>query len=455
VIWSPRVVTPMTNTSSPVSTCQFAALEPSWAGIHSEAHLRGLFILGALFNRVIYVHDTQLLDNPHLLHAFQIRSDKDHSLYNHVTTFVSENVLRVAIRDVTYLPASDKSIPCDSLEDVYRSWLTQDMRDAWVAPADENRLTYVAHLEQLVSAKNPLRYPYMNIKSEFMRRTRQNLYAGTTSAHFHHFQSLPRAVRERYEAIIAREWFSHSDIFDLLTKSNLRLDHPFVQAHGLFDEAAYATWNRSRLLGCDAKTWSSEDAVTLAATIEAGERPFADVHAQIEEHAVRTIDGAGISLLATLKPAEVMELRSYANDVFALTDFLDESVLLQNTTELQENYLDAVTQYWDKICQFLRKSRASFTQERTKIGIFTRNQLPSAAKLIGNVASFSINLGLDLLSLPFPVIRQLSVREREVLVSKLGFRFLFYSDSATLKNLQRVMPDRSWLARELNQAQTE
>jgi hypothetical protein len=445
----------MTNTSPPVSTCQFAALEPSWAGIHSEARLRGLFILGALFNRIIYVHDTQLLDNPHLLHAFQIRSDKDYSLYNHVAALVSENVLRVAIRDATYLPASDKHIPCYSLEDVYRSWLTQDMKDAWVTPADENRLTYVAHLERLVSTTNPVRYPYMDIKSEFMRRTRHSRYAGASSAHFHNYQSLPRAVRERYDAIITREWFSHSDVFDLLTKSKLRLDHPFVQAHGLFDEAAYATWNRSRLLGCDAKTWSSEDAVTLPAAVKAGKRHFADVHAQLEEHAVRTIDGAGISLLATLKPAEVIELRSYANDVFALTDFLDESVLLQNIAELQENYLDAVTNYWDKICQFLRKSRTSLTQERTKIGIFTRNQLPSAASLIGNVASFSINLGLDLLSLPFPAIRQFSVRDREELVSKLSFRFLFYSDNTTLKNLRRAMPERSWLAREMLQVQTE
>lgn len=32
---------------------QFAALEPTWAGIHIEEQLRGLLVLGALFNRII------------------------------------------------------------------------------------------------------------------------------------------------------------------------------------------------------------------------------------------------------------------------------------------------------------------------------------------------------------------------------------------------------------------
>jgi hypothetical protein len=441
------MVTLVPDNPFPVSTCQFAALEPSWAGIHSEAHLRGLLILGALFNRIIYTHDTQLLDNPHLLHAYQIRKDKIHSLYNHVATLIDNNVLRVAVRDTTYLPASDRQIPCDTLADVYNSWLIQDMKDAWVTPADKDREAYITDLEHLVNNKNFIRYPYMDIKGDFMKRTRESLYAGERSPHFHNYQSLPNSVRQRYDSLISRDWFSHSDVFDLLTKSKLQLEHPFVQAHGLFDEAAYASWNQSRLLGCDSKSWSAERAFT--AKVEVPEPYRANFHVKLEDYAARTIDSDGISLLSTLKPEELIELRTYGEEMFNLTDFLNESISLQNISELQENYLNSVSKYWDTICRYLRKSRAPLTQEPTKIGIFIGDQFPNTAKLIGNVASFSVNLGIDLLGLPFPIIRNLDDISREELVNKLSFRFVFYSDNRALKNLRKAMPDRNWLAREM------
>jgi hypothetical protein len=122
---------------------------------------------------------------------------------------------------------------------------------------------------------------------------------------------------------------------------------------------------------------------------------------------------------------------------------------------LKDNYLDAVTSYWDRICRFLRESRPALTRERTKISIFTRSQFPTAAKLIGDFTTFSVNLGLDILRLPFPSVVQLSGKDREDLVGKLSFRFLFYSDATALKRLRHAMPNRSWLARETLEAETE
>jgi len=245
-----------------VASSQFAPLEPSWSGIRDENQLHGLLVLGSLFNECLYVHDTQLADNPHLLNAYRSRNEKHFNLYNLTRSLIETRVIRVAIRDETYIAKTDDHIYCDSLNDVYNSWLTQDIEKAWVIPPhEEKRIKLINNIDDILNEVDPIRYPYIDIKKEFMKRARTAVEKASIPEFTYQFQNLKPKIRSKYLKIIQRNWFSHSDIYDLLTRSGISLYNPFVQAHGLFDESSYAHWHNSRLLGCDSTLWKAEEMV--------------------------------------------------------------------------------------------------------------------------------------------------------------------------------------------------
>lgn len=429
-----------------VGSAQFAALEPSWAGIHNEQQLRGLLILGALFNKILYIHDTQIADNPHLLRSYRLRPEKPNNLFNLVTKLVENKVIRVGLRDATYIASRDQNIACDSLFDVYSSWLSQDMERAWVIPPHtEDRIEFLKDFDEVLDHVDILRYPYTTIKKEFMRRTREELNYSKNPIHYREFKKLPANVRKRYIHIINRNWFSHSDIFELLRKTGLTISHPFIQTHGLFDESSYTHWYQSRLLGCDSSLWNGEDFV--AGFEETSQiTPIGSLsHASLQRHAVRTIKAPGLSLIATLNPHEILQLRERASRLFQIVEFMDECRSLDTMLELRDNYLEEVTTYWHDICSYLRKTRPLLTQRRTKIGIFTRDKLPGFSLWGRKFVSFAINLGLDFLHIP--ILKEMDKNDREKLLNDLLIRFIFFTDTSTMSQLESMFPRKSWLSR--------
>ncbi|MGA2308499.1 MAG: hypothetical protein ABSG57_02990 [Candidatus Bathyarchaeia archaeon] len=429
-----------------VGSAQFAALEPSWAGIQSERRLRGLLILGALFNKVLYIHDTQIADNPYLLDSYRRRQESFNNLFDIITKLVENNVVRVGLRDFTYIAKTGQNVQCDSLSDVFSSWVYQDMERAWVVPPRaKDRVYLLKDFDEILGHSNVLRYPYTAVKKEFMRRTRNALDPSKNPTHHHEFEKLPASLRKKYASIVKRDWFSHSDIFELLRKSNMSLSSPFVQAHGLFDESAYAHWNRSRLLGCNASTWNAEEMVT--GYEKSGSRmSFGSMtHASLQKYALRTLNGAGLSLIATLTPSEILVLREKAQTLFQTVEFIDDCNSLSDISELRDNYVESVADYWGDICSYLVKTRPSFTQRRTRIGIFARDKLPRIPRWLGKVVSLSINLGLDFSKLP--VVNELNRKERRQLFDNLSLRFLFFADTSAVTRLKTMFPKRNWMSR--------
>jgi hypothetical protein len=280
-----------------------------------------------------------------------------------------------------------------------------------------------------------------------MLKVREAAESSDISLFSHYLKRLPRELRNSYFEVINRDWFSHSDVFQLLNKFGLTLSHPFVQTHGLLDEAAYAKWNKSRLLGCDWQSWRAEAIVAGYDQVGISVPTMADSHEALQQYALRIIEAPGLSLLATLTSDEILKLRDDASGIFRILDYVAEGDLIDGLYGLRDSYIDAVTQYWEKIVSLLRHSRPQLSQRNTKIGFFFRTQIPSFSNWVSKHISYSINIGLDLLSIPFPALKLIDTNTREKIINNLSFRFVFFCDNPAMVQLKKALPDRTWLSR--------
>jgi hypothetical protein len=255
-------------------------------------------------------------------------------------------------------------------------------------------------------------------------------------------------VRRRFAEITRRDWFSHSDVLEFLKSAGLTLRHPFVQAHGLLDESAYASNSGVKLLGCDGSICQDEEALIeefreMHAPIDRITRK----HDELSEHAARLIDFPGLRLIANLEVKEVLQLRESGRDYFALLRSLADSPGPLDLNQAQSSYIDAVSRYWQSICDYIYSSRPSQAKHRTRIGVFARDRLPNVSRWASKFSSVTINLGLDLLSLALPHLKAIDRSDRTKLVDQLSFRFLFFSDSQEMAALKKSLPKRMWLSK--------
>ena len=153
-------------------------------------------------------------------------------------------------------------------------------------------------------------------------------------------------------------------------------------------------------MGCDSSSWNAEGIVTGFEETNRSIPKGLNVHNSLQNYAIRTIEAPGLSLIATLNPNEVLQLREKAAELFQIVEFMGEYSSLDTILEIRDNYLEAVIAYWGNICSYLRKTRPLLTQHRTKIGIFTRDKLPNFPPWCTKFISFTINLGFDLLRKP-------------------------------------------------------
>jgi hypothetical protein len=438
----------MDITPTILSSSHFAALAPTWAGIKNEHQLRGLFILGTLFNKKIYVYDTQIADNPHLLNSYKLRADKLNNLYNLLVDLIREDVVRVGIRDATYIFSKDKIFKCDTLSDVYASWIKQKMFKAWVTPHNaENRAELLAAVDKTLTDTRIQKYPYLSVKKDFMNQIREAFHGLRFAEYLSMLKKLPISVKEKYNEIIKRDWFSHSDIFQLLVNSGFTLQNSFVQIHGLFDEIAYANWNKIRLLGIDGSSLHGETILTGQNNLETPTAKEFESLSELIKQALRVLETPALSLIATLKTSEILELRAEASELFQLIDYMDTLEPLNNLKPFQDNYAEAIANYWEKICSFLYKTRPLLTRRRNKLGIFTREHLPTFSRWINKYTTFTINLGIDLLAKFLPSINKLNQKEKNALIENLSFRLVFFSDTEAMTQIKKIIPRKIWLSR--------
>jgi hypothetical protein len=296
-------------------------LEPCWAGINDASQLQGLLALAALFNEYVYVNDSQVGDNPHLAASYRTKGHKRHEFFDLFLDLVQENIVRVAIRDATRISAAAQDIPCETLSDVLDSWVLRGKEAARVSgPITQQTREMMHTIDGRLTAKNIRRYDYVNVKGRFMLRVRETILGSTCLPSELDLGRLPYSVRRAYEVITEREYFSHSDIFNLLSAAGVPLSDPLVQIHGLFDECAYAEWHSANLTGCDSYSLSLNTARNEYSL---------DPRKATEEMlatAIRRFPPIGLDVFTTLTMDEILKLRSTADDLFSTENFLESSL---------------------------------------------------------------------------------------------------------------------------------
>ena len=435
-----------------LAASQFAALEPSWAFARTRAQLRSLLVLGALFNRRLYVHDTQLADSPHLIADYDLRRDTELNLYNLLTELIRADVVQVALRDGTYDAVHDTMIPCTSLSDLVSSWQQRDPSSSWVIrPDSQSRLALVHDLDELLlrSAENTRVYPYRDIKGDFMRQVREAF--GDNYGDLHNMVIAQGGdFARRYENILNQPWFSHSNIYSLIQESKLRLDHPLAQTHGVFDEAAYAHWRTSRILGCE---WSLQDVSyperllegSEAVSVPGDEWTYGGLSEELSKYALAIVEGEGAGLVGSLTGKEILRLRESAQEVFLLQELFETSDRSPRLA-LARALAQASASYWTEITKYIARTRPNAAREPTRLAIFLREHAPRTAGAAERFFSMGLSAVARIAMALTPLAKEVDPGDRALIAQHVSLDFVFFQKTEAIKELRSIVPLRGWVS---------
>ncbi|MEW9548148.1 hypothetical protein [Nonomuraea sp. NPDC050783] len=438
------------------ATSQFAALEPIWAGISSTIQLRSLLVFGALFNERVYVHDTQLVDNPRVVGDFSRSDLRESSFYRLLRELVAAGVVAVGLREHNYLYREDRLDPCDSLADVLASWRknSPDGKGWVISPISQARDRMVAELDGVLAGDDSVvvRYDYARTKDGFMRQVRDaanspdSVLAGLLSQQ-------PAELRRRYDGILARPRFSHTPIFALLHDSGLPVNDQLIQIHGLFDEIAHAHAFNARLLGSD---WGSGPGTGLAEAVLA-DGPFEQRDAtprlraeELVEVAYRMVEGPSPDLLAMLRFEEILELRGRARELFEIQSYFELPDARDPDDALSTALADCAADYWQHICDHIRATRPHLTVKPSKIGIFLRRRMPKFARAAERFATTGLSTLTEVAINAVPLIGgMVSEESKRGLLRQANLEFVFFTESARMRELRDFYPRRGWISSDM------
>lgn len=434
------------------ATSQFAALEPIWAGISSTRQLRALLVFGALFNECVFVHDTQLLDNPRVVGDFAKPDPRGSNFYRLLRELIAARVVAVGLRTDTYLRREDQRIPVSSLADVLSIWKRNSPDGSgWViSPISEVRERMIADLDGvLADGSIVVPYDHARAKDGFMRQVRSAANS-TDSVLAALLAEQPSELRRRYDEVLARPQFSHSPVFALLHDSGLPVSSPLIQIHGLFDETAHADLVNARILGSD---WDTGQSTGLAEAVLSGdgaEQGRADNRldtSELMETAYRMVEGPPPDLLAMLRLEEIMALREQAAELFEIQSYFEARDAETADAALEAALADCAADHWQRVCEHIRSTRPHQTVESTRLGIFLRRKLPRLARVAERWATSGLSTFTEVAISAVPLVGGgIGDDLKQRIVSRATLDFVFFTESSRMRELRDFSPNRSWIS---------
>lgn len=424
---------------------QLGQLQPTLQSEWSHKQLLGLVNFSLLFSDTILLHDTQLLDNPHVLDGFSGRAGRitGPNLFNQLRDGISEGLVRVGVRDGMFV-TSDEFRPCAVLEDVVRTWITQRIPGVGSIRADvafrADALELARDLDWTLARGDarPVRYDYVSVKSDFQNRIREGLdsAASPLAAELHR---LPAEFVRRYREIVDRPWFSHNDVFQLAKTEEAAAN--LVMMQGYLDEAAYSAHFGVDLSGSDGRHGVPDRSAEWLFRSARRQERVITVDDLLLEHAFQLIDGPGLDAFALLRMSDILELRALGADARTLRATLVDGVVTEASEDL---LLEAFNDYWKTICSFIRRRFPMSSRQPTKLLILLRHRLPRVADFAVRGTRLAHRVAPSVVgSLPVaaePVTKSIF----EAVSRYVGMEFLIFSPSDSLKSLKTALPRNTW-----------
>jgi len=414
---------------------QFAAFEPSISSLYTSRQLRGLLTLGLLFNHEVVISDTQLGDNPHLVGDYLSR--RDTGLLSFVKKLIALGLIRVSLRDKFVYGGGEKEIEVHSFSDVYSGWLRQAMPGAWVVRDQSNhRKNYYSEIDKILKPKHLIQYNYRDLKQSFMYRVRE--WANFTN----NLEQIPSVKLNAYKSLLARDWFSHSDIYSVLSQDYTGDSDIGVQIHGIIDQTCYANCCTVDLLGCHISPMHSTLQFDSYLDTQV-EHPLSVVTDTLLEE----MELPALSALALLRPEEIIELQRKGMHVFQLID-LSLIGKRDNLSRLRQQIASSLVEYWNIISDFLASRYPNVAHERTYLGLLA-GKYPRLSNASKGIIPFLSVLGTCFIQ--DDNLRNFHQDYIRLLMQNFSFSFLTHRESGTMKSLRHALPDTNWVYSLLNE----
>jgi len=415
--------------------------QPTWSLFTSELKLRALMNLGLLFNESIFITDSQVADNPHFFKSFLTKGTDPAGAFGALATYVESGYLKLLLRDESYLTRKHQFIECNSLLDVYAGWLRQDLPGAWVVQDQTaNRRKYVSALDELIKDDSIIRYSYRTVKSLFARRIRSSISPETASPLQELVNELPDATRREYLAILRRPYFTHSDLYDFITRhGQARSKLAIVQ--GLIDEASYAEVTNVGLVGPDTTSGY------VVSTIWRTEAPSPIPVGPPEAFADRVWHVPSIRLLGLLSPVEVLALRDKARPLFEIHE-LSADAPESEAARLRDTYIDRLERYWYAICDAVASRHPEAATAPVRAIVSAGHRWRNAPLWFRRIPSIVLDIPV---LLPWKGVR----KAVDLVKDKLSLRIVLSGESPELANLRQLLPRSSWMSASSLIGQTE
>jgi hypothetical protein len=432
------------------NSCLLACAEPAWASVIPPTQMQGMLNLSCLLSPTVYLSDVHLGDNPNLLASFY-RGETD--LFSRVRELAELGCVRLLLRDETVRARGDDSvIPCDSFSDVFASWIKHDRDTAGVSrEGGAERSRYFAALDELPASAID-RYSYRSVKELFIGGVRSVHHSGRPQNFTYaadDLENLSLEVRQAFDALLDREWFTLADIYQVLNGAEIPKSSGLWRLHGLLNEMAYTHVVSASMAGLD------EGAQRLESLLwQDGLTPDPDEEEEEEqqlpldwllEQADVVLEAADLSLIGQLHPRDIAALREAGTDAFTMLRLSSDPDYVAAMPETRRALLKAMSEYWQSICDFLVRRYPHASTRPTPLGLFLGRLPRRVRRLAPSATRIAVNVGTPTATGLGAPATLTSAIAKEVTGPDFSLNFLVLSETEGLRRLRSVVPDRCWL----------
>ncbi|XVS64346.1 hypothetical protein ACQPYE_39925 [Actinosynnema sp. CA-299493] len=423
--------------------------EPSWATAVSARQLRGMLTLSALLSETVYISDVHIGDNANFLQSYL--ADSRLGLHRHVRSLSEAGIVRFLLRRESIRPdAKVSSFPCDNFADVYRSWRAQDPDTAWIIPPqDDLRLRFLQSIDEW-SSNALVRYDYGAVKRLYMATVRNFFDAGLLGRFAGDLiASIPNLETE-YAAVLKRDWFSLSNMYDFFQSRGVAASHPVMLVHGLMNETCYNHALGSHLVGADLNNVPLEETFWPDMQESGVARPgigAANTAEQLLAQASHIIKAPALSILGLLTGEEISFIRdSYSRGYFDLLHLMNDPSVLGNTEVLLKQFVRTTAKYWENICDYLAENHAEATRRPRRLALLAGATPRSVRRASHNTFSLAVNVGIPVASEASGLLG-LGLQASRMIAEKLNLRLIFFAETEELAQLRSVIPGSAWMTK--------
>jgi hypothetical protein len=336
----------------------------------------------ALFHEEVFLTDTALGDNQLIIDSF-FKDKSRPGLFSQISGFARSGILRFLYRNKVVV--RDKLLYTNpTIREIYEGWLSRDKLH-WagekgftsIVPEQYDRLAYYRELEQLSDFRSDIIHPYdPDIpKESFRRKVREQL--GGASMLSESLSRLPSGLHRKYIKATQDPWFTNAELWRVLRQVPDGIESIILHAH--VNQQCFADITGAGQSEHDrtAKSLASfnlelQHNKPFATELDATLDPPKNLEDLLGRARVQL--APAVEMFSQLSVEQVVRMRRRASSIFELARKCIRTP--EELIGLRDNYLKAITRYWDYIVSELEVMNPAKMIQPRRAGLFLEENLP-------------------------------------------------------------------------------